>query len=224
MSSHHIVKEKQEPALLIANGEACSVDILHQLLEWSPFVVVLDGAIDRVLELGIKIDLFCGDFDSNTISLDNLRKVQYPIEIIETPNQDKTDLEKGLDILLEKGFPAVNIVWATGRRSDHFIANLSTVISYQNRIKITLLDNHGSIYPIMPFPAVFKKWFSAGTDISLIPFPTATDISTINLQYPLKSEGLALGTRRGNSNRVIESGIVEIVYQSGNMLIMECRD
>ena len=224
MSSHHIVKDKQEPALLFANGESCRVDIIHQLLEWSPFVVVLDGAIDRVLELGIKIDLFCGDFDSHSISLDNLRKVQYPIDIIPTPDQDKTDLEKGLDILIERGFPAVNVVWATGRRSDHFIANLSTVISYQNKIKITLLDNHGSIYPILPFPAVFKKWFTANTNLSLIPFPVATEISTVNLRYPLKSEALALASRMGNSNRVIESGIVEVVYKTGNMLIMECSD
>jgi thiamine pyrophosphokinase len=224
MSSHHIVKDKQEPALLIANGEACAVEILHQLLEWSPFVVVLDGAIDRVLELGIKIDLFCGDFDSHDISLENLKKVQYPIEIIATPNQDKTDLEKGLDILLDKGFPAVNIVWATGRRSDHFLSNLSVVVAYQNKIKITLLDDHGSTYPIQPFPKVYKKWFKEGSTLSLIPFPKATEISTVNLRYPLKSEELALGVRMGNSNEVSTTGMVEIKYKGGHMLIMECRD
>jgi thiamine pyrophosphokinase len=224
MSSHHIVKDKQEPALLIANGEACAVEILHQLLEWSPFVVVLDGAIDRVLELGIKIDLFCGDFDSHSITLENLRKVQFPIEIISTPDQDKTDLEKGLDILLEKGFPAVNIVWATGRRSDHFMSNLSVIINYQHKIKITLIDDHGSTYPIQPFPKVFKKWFTAGSTLSLIPFPVASEISTVNLKYPLINEELALGIRMGNSNEVHTTGIVEIVYQKCNLLIMECRD
>ena len=51
MSSHHIVRDDQEPALIIANGEACSMNLLHQLLEWSPLVVVLDSAIDRVIEL-----------------------------------------------------------------------------------------------------------------------------------------------------------------------------
>jgi thiamine pyrophosphokinase len=224
MSSHHIVKDKQEPALMIANGEACAIGIVHQLLEWSPYVVVLDGAIDRVLELGIKIDLFCGDFDSHKISLDNLGKIQYPIEIISTPNQYKTDLEKGLDILLEKGFPAVNIIWATGKRSDHFLSNLSVVIAYQNKIKITLLDDHGSMYPIQPFPKVFKKWFNGGTNLSLLPFPVASDISTVNLRYPLNSEELALGVRLGNSNQVNTTGMVEIKYQTGNLLIMECRD
>ena len=54
MSSHHIIRDKQEPALIIANGEECSMDLLEQLLEWSPTVVVLDGAIQRVIDLGIK--------------------------------------------------------------------------------------------------------------------------------------------------------------------------
>ena len=57
MSSHHIVRDTQEPALIIANGEACSRELLDQLLEWNPVVMVLDGALPRVLELGIKIDI-----------------------------------------------------------------------------------------------------------------------------------------------------------------------
>lgn len=36
MSSHHIVRDDQEPALIIANGAACSSELLGQLLEWSP--------------------------------------------------------------------------------------------------------------------------------------------------------------------------------------------
>ena len=65
MSSHHIVRDDQEPALIIANGEACSDDLLDQLMEWSPFVLVLDGAIHRVLEKQIKFDAWLGDFDSS---------------------------------------------------------------------------------------------------------------------------------------------------------------
>jgi thiamine pyrophosphokinase len=32
MSSHHIVRDDQEPELIIANGEACSDDLLDQLM------------------------------------------------------------------------------------------------------------------------------------------------------------------------------------------------
>ena len=63
MSSHHIVRDDQEPALIIANGASCSEELMGQLLEWSPLVIVLDSAIERVLELGIKVDVLLGDFD-----------------------------------------------------------------------------------------------------------------------------------------------------------------
>ncbi len=49
MSSHHIVRDDQEPALIIANGEACSAELLGQLLEWSPLVIVLDSAIEAAV-------------------------------------------------------------------------------------------------------------------------------------------------------------------------------
>ena len=64
MSSHHVVREKQEPALIIANGASCSWETLGQMLEWSPYVMVLDGAVSRVLEMGIHFDAVLGDMDS----------------------------------------------------------------------------------------------------------------------------------------------------------------
>ena len=93
MSSHHIVREKQEPALLIANGEQCSMDLMNQLLEWSPTVIVLDGAIDSVIDKGIKVDILLGDFDSQEMDLQTIKESQHPIRIIHTPDQEKTDLE-----------------------------------------------------------------------------------------------------------------------------------
>src|SRR6188768_1189225 len=98
MSSHHFVKEGQEPALIIANGEACSTELLGQLLEWSPLVMVLDGAVLRVLELHIKIDVVLGDFDHN-INMQELLKEQQPVKIIHAPDQNKTDLHKGIEYL-----------------------------------------------------------------------------------------------------------------------------
>ena len=64
MSSHHIIRDNQEAALLIADGEVCSIALMEELLEWSPFVLVLDGALARVLEWNIRVDVWLGDFDS----------------------------------------------------------------------------------------------------------------------------------------------------------------
>lgn len=222
MSSHHIIRDKQEPALIIANGESCSDELLGQLLEWSPFIVVLDNAIHRVNQLGIKVDVLLGDFDR--LDIEDVKAQQYPIEIIHTPNQDKTDLEKAFDFLIERGFPAVNVVWATGRRADHSIANITNIVRYKNQIQTVLIDDYSVIYPLQTSPQIFEKWFSKGTNISLIPVAKAEGIKTENLRYSLDNETLTLGYRIGNSNEVAEDGIVRISYESGDLILMECWD
>ncbi len=220
MSSHHIVKDKQEPALIIANGESCSDELLGQLLEWSPFVVVLDSAAHRVLELGIKFDVLLGDFDRDFDPNDILDK-QYPLEIVQAPDQNKTDLEKGIEFLIEREFPAVNIVWATGRRADHTIANLTNIVRYKNQIKIVVFDDYSKVFPLVGH---YEKWYAAHTPISLIPVGTVEGITTTGLLYNLDNETLTLGYRNGNSNQTTEDGFVEISATTGDLLIMECQD
>lgn len=220
MSSHHIVRDDQEPALIIANGEACSSELMGQLLEWSPIVIVLDSAIERVLELGIKVDVLLGDFDRGFEPEYYIEK-QYPLEIVYAPNQDKTDLEKAFDYLIEKDHKAVNVIWATGRRADHTITNLTNIVAYRNLLKIVVLDDYSKVYLL---PNNFEKWFTANTILSLIPIGKVTGITTQNLFYSLTNEDLAIGYRTGSSNHVIEDGIVSITHEDGDLLLMECWD
>ena len=220
MSSHHIVRDDQEPALIIANGAACSYELLGQLLEWSPIVIVLDNAIDRVLQLDIKIDVLLGDFDDD-FNPELYKEKQFPLEIVHAPNQDKTDLEKAFDYLIEKGHKAVNVVWATGKRADHTITNITNIVSYRDKLKIVILDDHSKVFLL---PTKFEKWYTAKTPISLIPIGKVTGITTENLFYPLKNEELTIGYRTGSSNHVIEDGIVKIEHQEGDLLLMECWD
>ena len=220
MSSHHIVRDDQEPALIIANGEVCSSELLGQLLEWSPIVIVLDSAIERVLELEIKVDVLLGDFDRG-FDATYYKEKQYPLEIVYAPNQDKTDLEKAFDYLIEKGHKAVNVIWATGKRADHTITNLTNIVAYRNLLKIVILDDHSKVYLL---PETFEKWYTANTILSLIPIGKVTGITTQNLFFSLKNEDLTIGYRTGSSNHVIQDGIVSISHFNGDLLLMECWD
>ncbi|WPO77079.1 thiamine diphosphokinase [Flavobacterium sp. KACC 22761] len=220
MSSHHIVRDDQEPALIIANGAACSPELLGQLLEWSPLVVVLDSAIERVLELGIKVDVLLGDFDRG-FDPEIYRTSQYPIEIVHTEDQDKTDLEKACDYLVERGIPAVNVVWATGKRADHTITNLTNIVRHRDSLKIVILDDHSKIFLL---PRKFEKWYTAQTPISLIPIGTVNGIYSTNLKYELQNDTLTMGYRTGSSNSVEQDGLVMISHREGDLLMMECFD
>ncbi|MCG2611748.1 thiamine diphosphokinase [Flavobacterium sp. SM15] len=220
MSSHHIVRDDQEPALIIANGAECSSELLGQLLEWSPLVIVLDSAIERVFSLGIKVDVLLGDFDRG-FDPEYYREKQYPLEIVHTPDQEKTDLEKAFDFLIDKGHKAVNVVWATGKRADHTFANITNIVRYRHQLKIVILDDHSKIFLL---PKHFQKWYTKDSIISLIPIGHVTGIHSENLFYPLRNDTLTIGFRTGNSNHAAQDGLVTINHDEGDLILIESLD
>lgn len=104
MSSHHFVKEGQEPALFIV--DAVSLDQVEPLLEWAPLVAVSDHSLDEVLRWGIKIDtVFCPP-DKMT---ENRSKVmdQEPVQLVLSENDL---LREGILFLIDMNQKAVNLV------------------------------------------------------------------------------------------------------------------
>ena len=215
MSSHHYVKEGQEPALIVANGESCSYDLLTQIMEWCPYVVALAGAYNRLNELGVFADLVIGDLDSIS-DVNRNQKTQF----LQIDNQENTDLEKAIDHLIAKGYQTLNIVWATGKRIDHTINNLTTLAKYPN-CNIVIYNDHSKMFLI---PNNFSKIYKKGDFISLIPIPSCEEITTQNLTYPLNNETLKLGEKSGTSNVVKNTGLVRIAYSSGVLAIVESSD
>lgn len=217
MSSHHIVRDDQEPALIIANGAACSLGLLHQLLEWQPLVIVLDSAMERVVELGIKVDVLLGDFDRDFDPYFYKEK-HYPLEIVPAPDQNKTDLEKAFDYLIHRGHKAVNVVWATGHRMDHTLHNVTIMAAYREALKIVFFDDFSKLHLL---PRHFEKWYPKDTVLSLIPIGTVHGIHSQNLFYPLHEDSLTLGYRTGSSNQVAQDGLVIITHETGDLILIE---
>lgn len=206
--------------LIIANGEECSAQITNKLLAESSLVIVLDGALYRVLEKQIPFQLLMGDFDHFRIN--EARELLPPdVEIIQTPDQEKTDLDKGIEMAISRGYKHIDIVWATGRRADHSITNMTNSVRYAHLANICLYDDYSIIYPITNN---FRRSYKAGTIISLVPVGTVTGILLSNLRFPLNNEDLILGFRAGTSNEVLRDGEIAITYQTGYMLLMECFD
>lgn len=218
MSSHHIVRDMQEPCLLVADGEQCSIALIESLLEWSPIVVALDEAFPKLVELGIKVDYWLGDFD-NVDPESFLEDIgQDAVKIIKSQNQDKTDFEKGIDFLMELGSKEINCVWSTGRRLDHTLSNLSTLQNLQSQIKIVFYDDFSKLYFL---PRKFEKWYPKGQIISLVPMPFAKNVKVDGLKFTLDKEDLTWGIRLGTSNCVEADGIVKIEFDQGHLLMIE---
>ncbi|AQS93951.1 thiamine diphosphokinase [Polaribacter sp. BM10] len=196
---------KTKKVFLLLNGEKPSK--LPNLSQYE-IICATDGAYQYLKEKNITPNFITGDFDS----LENLPK---DIEVVHTPNQDFTDFDKMLQILLDKGFFTIDIFGASGKEQDHFLGNLHTSIQWQKKLKLTFYDNHGR-YFLADKKTILTN--CKGKTISLIPFPEAKEISTKGLQYSLLNEDLIFGKRIGTRNKAIDNNI-EISFKSGNLFI-----
>jgi thiamine pyrophosphokinase len=113
------------------------------------------------------------------------------------------------------------VVWATGKRADHTITNITNITRYRDVLKIVILDDHSKVFLL---PKKFEKWYPANTPISLIPIGQVTGIHSSNLFYPLQDDSLTIGYRTGSSNHAAKDGIVTIEHATGDLLLMECID
>ncbi|MCE7057492.1 thiamine pyrophosphokinase [Algoriphagus sp. AGSA1] len=151
MSSHHFVKEQQEPAVLILDADQIGFEQISPLLEWIPTVLVSEVALDRVLSWGIKIDVILA---STAFQTDNqqLLEEQYPVKFITA--EGKPYLDAGLEYLLATDHKAVHLLGIS-----HVSAlDLGTRLDL---ITITLLDGDWKYYPVKS--GEFKKWFPEST-------------------------------------------------------------
>jgi len=147
MSSHHIVREKQEPALLILQIDHFDEEYLGQLLEWSPTILVSATEVDKVLSLGIKIDAIF------TKDLNDLNSQEH-VKLLPAGNDV---LESALKYLVAEGYPAVNII------TNHFQAK--EYLFYVDLIDLVIFNNDKKIYPIK---TGFSKWKSEGEDVIIL--------------------------------------------------------
>ena len=198
--------------LLIANGELNCSDFKRVDLSQFTEVVALDGGAVRSLECGIPPDVIIGDLDSLPENyLDKFDKSQF----IHKPSQNLNDLEKGIIYCIGEQADELTILGLTGGRTDHLINNFSVLTRYDQKTKITVVDQYARILLIR---SNYQFRGKPGQIVSLIPMGMVKGITTLGLKYALKNESLEFGIREGMSN-VITSSPVSISIKNGLLLL-----
>ncbi len=146
MSSHHIVREKQEPALFLVDLDRFHPENLGQLLEWSPTVLVAEHLYEIADSLAIKVDA--------VLSMNPHLEVQESTRLISTYGHV---LEDGLKYLVGEQYPAVNVV------VDEFV--LKDYLLFADLINLVVYTPEFKIYPVRNN---FSKWKTQGEQIHLL--------------------------------------------------------
>ncbi|WP_057936997.1 hypothetical protein [Algoriphagus resistens] len=151
MSSHHFVKDQQEPAVLILGTSGIRFDQVSPLLEWVPTVLVSEGAVDQLLSWGIKIDVILAS-DVFQEGNQQLLEEQYPLKFITSVHENY--LQTGLDYLVSSAHKAVHLIG---------ISHLDA-LDIQDKhegLNLTIMDDDWKYYPVKS--GEFKKWFAEST-------------------------------------------------------------
>ena len=146
MSSHHFVREGQEPALCIIHP--ISFGIISDLLEWAPLVLVSQDALEDVLRWGIKIDVM-------------LRNPNLPAQIFSqgnvevlTPQPGESAIHAAMLFLEGRQYKDVNITAFDAEQA------FDEVLPFHGRVQANVLDEKVKWSAVS---AVFEKWLPAGT-------------------------------------------------------------
>lgn len=141
MSSHHIVREKQEPALYIHDLGAFDEEYLGQILEWSPTLIVNGENYEKVISMGLKVDVILNAAEE-VVPQENTKSIIGPGDEYNTV----------INYLISEKYPAVNIIDQDKKLSD--------LAFYLPKINIVLFSATEKSYAIK---SGFSVWKPAGS-------------------------------------------------------------
>ncbi|HHW32206.1 MAG TPA: thiamine diphosphokinase [Clostridiaceae bacterium] len=188
----------------------------------SMLVISVDGGAHHARQLGFKVDVLLGDFDS--ISMEDYRFYENAgVKIIRYPQaKDETDTQLAVNYAIDNGCTSIYILGGFGNRLDHSLANIFLLKKMTDRgVKGYIIDENNEITLIDKFIRLNKQ---ENTKVTLLPLTEKVEgITTKGLLYPLENATLEIGPSRGLSNEFIED-VAEVSIKKGLLLVIKARD
>jgi thiamine pyrophosphokinase len=176
MSSHHIVRDEQEPALAILEKDF-DINTIQNLLEWSPTVITIPKLIESIIPYGFKIDVvICCKVEIEPLK-EQLHH-QLPIKFVNNKSS-YTDLLQVIHFLIDGNYNALNVI---GKISIEMIESIRPFIDKMN---IVLYYQGFKWYYVKSDS--FKKWVPVNSIFKT--FDSTLIITQVNNVLPfVKSE------------------------------------
>ena len=164
--------------VIVGNGETPQGKIPLQFLQRSHFIVCCDGALDKLLSIGVQPNVVIGDCDS----LSDEARARFKNIIIEDPDEECNDLQKALKYCLKQHLEPVAVLGASGLRDDHQLANLSILNMYAEQMDLIMVSNYG-LFSFISEDTTFAS--NPGQEVSVFNFDGKAEFSFSGLQYPV---------------------------------------
>jgi len=190
---------KFEKTLLLVGGGDLNWPLLSSLLDKDLPLVAADGGANALADNGVTPEMIIGDLDS----LDSRVQREDRTRILEIYEQHTTDFEK---CLYATDAPLYLAFGFLGKRFDHTLATLHSLVKYRAQKRIVLVDQVDMIWT--PPPAeIFEIDLPPGTRFSIYPLEPVTFETSQGIEYPLDGLSMKQGVTIGTSNRVISKPV-----------------
>ncbi|MEN3792092.1 thiamine diphosphokinase [Fulvimarina sp. MAC3] len=207
-----------EFAVLLA-GDIAPTDHLKARLS-ACRIIAADAGIAHARALGLKPELWLGDFDSAETSL----RETSAIETRSFPTgKDKTDGELAIEAAIERGATRLVIAGALGgTRSDHAFSNLVLAMRYVGEgIAIELDDGRERGWPLTPGKRRDVD-LPPGTQFSILKFSDISGLTITGAVYPLNDVSVPFTSILTQSNEA--TGPISVVIGTGRALLLAQAD
>ena len=198
-------------------GGALSVDDRVLALVAESRVIAADGGMRHAEALGVRPEVWVGDFDSTDADLvarfPEITRKSFP------PAKNLTDGALAVEEALERGAGRIVMAGALqGERTDHGLMNMLLAVRLAgDGIDIVLTSGEEEAHPLLAGETVVEM--PEGALFSVLGVSDLAGLSIDNAVYPLDNFALPFGAARGVSNKA-KGGPVRFGLKNGSGIII----
>jgi thiamine pyrophosphokinase len=178
-------------------------------------IIAADSGMQHADSLGLRPELWVGDFDSASAHLQKKHK-DVPRQTYDV-EKDATDGEIAIAEALRRGATSLILVGGFGGQFDHTLAHAGFLLALAKRgMDIFMSSGNEEAHALVDEMAIDDLSF--GTRLSIAPFSDLRGLTVSGVKWPLTKRDVPLGSALTLSNIVI--GSVRISLLSGSALIL----
>ena len=196
-------------AILLSGDITITQRLRKQLIGCT--IIAADSGIRHADQLDLPVDLWVGDFDSASASLQR-GFADVPREEW-SANKDLTDGEIAIAAAYRKGAQSIILVGAMGGRTDHATNHILKSFNMSGRVMLTSGKEEG-----MPIRGEITTDWQSGTEFSVLAFDDLQGLTIKGAKWPLDNVYVQYGSGWTISNVV--DGELKITLKSGRAFLI----
>ena len=201
----------KNPLIIIANGEFPTHSIPLPILDKATSILACDGAANTLIEKRCIPDIIIGDLDS----LSDKNREEYKNRIILKDDQSQNDLRKAINYAIHHNINTISILGASGKREDHMIGNIFSLLDYKH-INIKTYTDTGIFSCIHRSQKIESK---KGQKISVFALDNTIEITSNSLKYNFSKSTLS-SIYKGTLNESFSDSF-QLSISHGSILIFQ---